>query len=234
MKSILIVDDEKEILDSLRSILENEGYVVYTAESATMADQIIKSSKKIDLILLDIMMPGENGLDFCKRIHSRENISIIIASASNDEVDQILSYEFGAKNYISKPFNKKLLLAKLKSILSVHKSNDYRYIIFNGFVFDTLMRTIKNKQDIVYNLSMIEYTVLSLLIDNVYEFVNREELFQAVYNCSYDGYSRKIDVAISKLRRKIGDEEKNIIVTSSQNGYSLNIDIQKLNSIKNN
>ncbi|AJI74916.1 hypothetical protein BZ13_1232 [Francisella philomiragia subsp. philomiragia ATCC 25015] len=231
MKSILIVDDEKEILNSLRYILENEGYNIYTAESTVKAERIIESFKEIDLILLDIMMPGENGLDFCKRLRSRKNINIIIASASNDEIDQILSYEFGAKNYISKPFNKKLLLAKVKSILSANKVEEYRYVTFNGFVFDTLMKTIKNEQDIVYNLSMIEYSILSLLIDNVYEFVNRDDLFQAVYNCPYDGYSRKIDVAISKLRKKIGDKEKNIIVTSSQNGYSLNIELQKSNTI---
>ncbi|MFV9978772.1 MAG: response regulator transcription factor [Francisella endosymbiont of Hyalomma asiaticum] len=107
---------------------------------------------------------NESGLDFCKRICSQKGINIIIATASNDEIDQILAYEFGAKDYISKPFNRKLLLTKIKTNVNSSLIRS-RYLFFDGVVFDTLEKTIKNKQDILYQLSNIEYKILLLLTE---------------------------------------------------------------------
>ncbi|APD50982.1 response regulator transcription factor [Francisella hispaniensis] len=228
MKSILVVDDEKEIRINIRDLLEKEGYKVYIADSAETAERIL-NSEKIDLMLLDIMMPNESGLDFCKRICLQKNINIIIATASNDEIDQILAYEFGAKDYISKPFNRKLLLAKIKTTINSGLIR-CRYLFFDGVVFDTLEKTIQNKQDILYQISNIEYKILLLLTENVYSFVNRDKISEAVYNRPYDGYSRSIDVTISKIRKKINDKDKVTILTSSQNGYSLNKEVKKFAS----
>ena len=228
MKNILVVDDEKVIRNNLKDILEKEGYKVYIAASTEAADRIL-SIERINLMLLDIMMPNENGLDFCKRICSKKNINTIIVTASSDEVDQILAYEFGAKNFIFKPFNIKLLLVKIKTIINSNIAY-FRYLYFDGIIFDILEKTIHNKQDIFYQLNNIEYKILLLLAENAYNFVNREILFKTVYNRSYDGYSRNIDITISKIRKKINDKSKIIIITSSQNGYCLNKTVKKFSS----
>lgn len=227
MKSILVVDDEEAIRIGLKEALEREGYEVFVARSAYSAEHIL-NIEKVDLMLLDIMMPNENGLDFCKRICSKRNIDVIIATASNDEVDQVLAYEFGARNYISKPFNLKILFAKIKNIMKYN--NVYRYLFFDGTVFDTLEKSIINKQGVFYQLTNTEYEVLILLAENSHNFVNRDILFQKIYNYPYDGCSRNIDIIISKIRKKMNDKNKTIIVTSSQKGYSLNKTIKKFTS----
>ena len=225
MKNILVVDDEKVIRINLKDILERAGYKVYIAGSAKEAECIL-NSKEINLILLDIMMPNENGLDFCKRICSTKKINTIIATASDDEIDQVLAYEFGAKNYISKPFNIKLLLAKIKTVINCDVSF-FRYLFFDGVIFDALEKTIRNKQDIIYQLNNVEYKILLLLIENVYSIVSRNTLFQVIYNRNYDGYSRNIDISIGKIRKKINDNKKTIIITNSNYGYSLNKEVKK-------
>jgi two-component system OmpR family response regulator len=225
MNSILIVDDEKDIRDNLAELLKDYGYEVYTADSAQSASEMINNTK-IDLVILDIMMPAENGLDFCKRLYQDKRINIIIASASNDEFDQVLAYEFGAKDYISKPFNKKLLLAKIKSTIN-NELPSTRYIVFDQILFDTLEKTVCTPKGVTFNLNLNEHNLLLALSNNKFQFISREILFQIIYNRPYDGLSRNIDVLISKIRKKINDVDKTIILTSFQHGYTLNKDIYK-------
>ncbi|WP_151193507.1 response regulator transcription factor [Cysteiniphilum sp. JM-1] len=222
-KLILIVDDDKEICSYIEQILRTEGYFVRVAYNATEAEILIESDKP-DLVLLDIMMPGESGIDFCRRIYDLYQMPIMMLTASSELVDEVLAYEFGADNYLSKPFNRKLLLAKIKHMLrrfSNTKDKSVRYFIFEDCALDLYEKTLISKEGVVKDLSLSEYKILLALIKSQGKILTRDDLIRHIYHRDFDGYNRAIDVSISRLRRKLGgDARKNkFIKTISGFGY---------------
>ncbi|WP_192484279.1 MULTISPECIES: response regulator transcription factor [Cysteiniphilum] len=222
-KVILVVDDDKEICSQLAEILKRESYLVRRAHDTLSAELAIKTHHP-DLMLLDIMMPGESGIDFCRRVHESYKTPIIMVTASSELIDEVLAYEFGADDYICKPFNSKLLLAKIKTALRHYghsKSVDVRYILFNGWAVDMAEKNLVSPEMRVKELALSEYKLLIALIQHQGQILSRDELIRAVYNREFDGYNRAIDVAISRIRKKFGDtgEDKRIIKTVSGYGY---------------
>ncbi|SHE90151.1 two-component system, OmpR family, response regulator VicR [Caldanaerobius fijiensis DSM 17918] len=220
---ILIVDDEKPIVDILCFNLQKEGYSVITAYDGHEA---IKKAfdEKPDLILLDVMLPGVDGFGVCKSIRSKMKTPIIMLTAKDDEVDKVLGLELGADDYVTKPFSMRELLARIKANL--------RRTIMNGDVSDGQVITAGDlkidflKYEVVKNgrvldLTSREFELLKFLVTNKNQIFSRETLLEKVWGYEYYGDIRTVDVTIRRLREKIEDDPSNprYIYTKRGVGY---------------
>ncbi|WP_194190264.1 response regulator transcription factor [Clostridium chrysemydis] len=225
---ILIVDDEENILELLRFNLENSGYDVIGASNGIDALKLVKE-KRPKLVLLDIMLPGMDGLDVCKEIKKDKdlkNTSIIMLTAKGEELDKILGLELGADDYMTKPFSIRELLARVKAVLrrtnvvDVKEENFYekgrikidfeRYeVLINGEKIDTTLK---------------EFELLEMLIKNRGKILNREILLEKIWGYEYIGETRTVDVHIRYLRKKIEEDDKapKFIETIRGVGYRFN------------
>lgn len=219
MNTVLIIDDDQEIRESLGLLLEQNNIKTITAESSFEAEKIIKKNK-IDLILLDIMMPKESGLDFCKRIAPEIEIPIIMLTALDNDFDRIISFEIGAFDYINKPFEPRLLIAKIKSILNTltKKKHEYQKIHFDNWTLDLISYALINSHaNIEHRLSYVETLTLKLLLDENHQLLSRDYIIQKIYSRGYNPEDRTVDLIISRLRKKL--EPENVIQTIYGRGY---------------
>ncbi|WP_116963570.1 response regulator transcription factor [Fastidiosibacter lacustris] len=236
-KNVLIVDDDNEMITLLKNLLINNAYLVDTAKSLSEALSILL--KKIpDIIILDVMLPDGNGIDICRQIRSQHNIPIIMLTAIDSDTKKILSYEFGACQYITKPFNAEVLLAQIKSALRTY-SVDYkdasnkRYIHFENLVLDFFDRVLIDQNGISIELSNSEYDLLKILIENNRNIISRDDVTRAIYNREYDGCDRAVDVVIGRLRKKVEKDTANpkIIKTIHGVGYIMVADVHYSDTI---
>jgi len=222
-KKIFAVDDEKDIREILKVNLINEGYEVFTFSSAEDAREGIKN-KIPDLILLDIMMDGLDGLDFCKELRSSqstENIPVIFLSAKSDEFDKVLGLELGGDDYMTKPFSIKELKSRIKAILrrtsSAPKEKNKSIINYKGVELNTDQYSLKvDMEDI--KLTKTEFNILALFMNNPGKIFTRDNIIDSVRGHDVFVVDRTIDVHIMNLRKKLGPY-KNIITTFSGVGY---------------
>jgi DNA-binding response OmpR family regulator len=222
--SILIVDDDIEIRKLISVLLIQNGFVCSTAGNTVEAESILKL-KNHHLMLLDIMLPGENGLSFCQRIHSQYKIPIIMISALNNEFEQILAHEYGADDYILKPFNTNLLIAKVKRALkrlSLENSDtdNYEYAESDQWKVNLTNRyLIKNGLRI--DLSAIEYSLLYIFLQHPNKPFSRDNLMQKLHGKNCGVFDRSIDITISRLRKKIENDRSSpeVIKTLHNHGY---------------
>ncbi|WHN64550.1 response regulator transcription factor [Cysteiniphilum sp. QT6929] len=225
-KRIIIVDDDLIIRQELKHILEREQYDVQHAANPPAADEIL-TSFAADLMILDLNMPGfENGKYYCRRICESLNIPIIIITASDDEIDEILSYELGALHFMHKPFNTRLLIAKIRNILSIaykpktHTEKSLWRIDSKTF---TLSRH-DTEQSISINKN--EYLLLSYLNDNHSEAKSQHDIAQVIYNRPIAADDRIISTLISRLRQKLESIASDDLIVSMRGiGYSLKSNI---------
>ncbi len=213
-KKLLVVDDEPVILKSLTYSLEQENYEITTATDGLEALKLALEME-FDLVVLDLMLPKMDGLEVCKKIRESSLVPIIILTAKGDDSSKLLGLEFGADDYLTKPFNILELKARIKAILRrtqigecVSKSN---IVKVDGFTINTLGRKVRlGEKDI--NLTAKEFDLLLLLASNKGKVYSREELLEIIWGYEYFGDVRTVDVHIRRLREKI---EKN----SSQPEY---------------
>ena len=237
-KTILIVDDEKMILNLLAHNLEKEGYNVIEASDGLEAVNIAQE-KKIDLILLDVMLPKLDGLSVCKRIKNMMNIPILMVTAKDDELDKILGLELGADDYITKPFNIRELLARVKdnlrkydivsNIEKVHQDNQNKEIsnitrtniITIGALTLDLDRFEAMINNQIVDLTLREFEVLRFLAQEPGQVVTRETLLEKVWGYEYFGDIRTVDVTVRRIREKIEEDTSNprILITKRGVGY---------------
>ena len=237
-KTILIVDDEKMILNLLAHNLEKEGYNVIEASDGLEAVNIAQE-KKIDLILLDVMLPKLDGLSVCKRIKNMMNIPILMVTAKDDELDKILGLELGADDYITKPFNIRELLARVKdnlrkydivsNIEKVHQDNHNKEIsnitrtniITIGALTLDLDRFEAMINNQIVDLTLREFEVLRFLAQEPGQVVTRETLLEKVWGYEYFGDIRTVDVTVRRIREKIEEDTSNprILITKRGVGY---------------
>ena len=235
-KTILIVDDEKMILNLLAHNLEKEGYNVIEASDGLEAINIVQE-KKVDLILLDVMLPKLDGLSVCKRIKNMINIPILMVTAKDDELDKILGLELGADDYITKPFNIRELLARVKAnlrkyniVASVDKKQDNNKeennikrtnIVTVGALTLDLDRFEVMINNQVVDLTLREFEVLRFLAQEPGQVVTRETLLEKVWGYEYFGDIRTVDVTVRRIREKIEVDTSNprILVTKRGVGY---------------
>ena len=224
---ILLVDDELDIINFISPYLANENFEVY---SVTSADEAMKcvNSEKIDLAILDIMLPGMSGLDMCREIRSKYNFPIIILTAKNTEIDKINGLTLGADDYITKPFLPLELVARVKAQLRRYKrygneQKDDDIIVHNGLVLNVKTHEcILNEKPII--LTPTEFSILYILCQKIGQVVSAEDLFHQIWKDEYYSKSNNtITVHIRHLREKMGDsfEEPKYIKTIWGCGYKI-------------
>lgn len=223
---LLVVDDESNIVDILRFNLEKEGYAVYTAENGKIGYQVFKQENP-DLLLLDIMMPELDGLGLCKMIREESNVPIIMLTARAEEVDKVLGLEFGADDYITKPFSVRELVARVKANLRRQnmdeKSQPDKILRLGRLEIDTIQyKVTKDKAEI--NLTVREYELLKFLMEQGNQIFTREQLLEQVWGYEYYGDVRTVDVTVRRLREKIEDDpgHPTYIETKRGVGYYFN------------
>ncbi|HOP16206.1 MAG: response regulator [Chromatiaceae bacterium] len=205
---ILIVDDEPELRGLLTTYLSKEGYDVTAVEDGTALDRFL-SEQVVDLVILDLMLPGEDGLSIGRRLRQQKNLPIIILSARGEELDRIVGLEMGADDYLTKPFNPRELLARIRSVLrrcdvvdggdSTPKDNK---LTFGAFRLDVQThRLSRNDQDIP--LTTGEFTLLRIFLTHPNRVLSRDTLLEMSKGYDRSPMDRSIDVCVGRLRRKI-------------------------------
>lgn len=210
MHKILVVDDERSILDLLEMILKREQFQVATASDGKSAMALFDSFNP-DLVLLDLMLPDANGHDLCREMTRKRNIPIIMLTAKNDIVDKVLGLELGADDYITKPFDTRELIARIKAVLRRLEKNDASHekvIRHLDLIVDLENRTV-TKGGKPIELTLKEYKLLEILITNPRKVFAREELLQQVWGYDFMGDTRAVDICVTRLRKKIEDDSSN-------------------------
>lgn len=228
-ETVLVVEDEKEIADLIEIYLSNDGYQVLKAYNGTDALDIL-SKEVIHLVVLDIMMPGIDGLEVCRRIRADNNIPILMLSAKSEDMDKILGLSIGADDYLTKPFNPLELLARVKSQLRRYlnlnpKNNgnaDNSIITIKGLAIDKNSHKVELYGEEI-NLTPTEFDILLLLAKNIDKVLSAEQIFKGVWKELYYEGNNTVVVHIRRLREKIEENprEPKIIKTVWGVGYKI-------------
>jgi len=223
-KKILLVDDEPLILKGLKYSLEQDGY---QTDSAMDGEEALKKffAGNYDLILLDVMLPGVDGIEVCQRVRERSNVPIIMLTAKGEDMDKILGLEYGADDYMTKPFNILEVKARIKSIFRrsqpVQETAEERRIVrVHDLEVNCQSRTVTLGGEVV-RLTAKEFDLLQLLITHRGKVYDREELLESVWKYDYMGEVRTVDVHIRRLREKIERDSSKLefILTKWGVGY---------------
>ena len=216
-KMILIVDDESRIRKLIKDFIEQEEYsVLEAADGEEAVEQFESNINKVKLVILDVMMPKQDGWSALRQIRQISNVPVIMLTARSEE-----GYELGVDEYVSKPFSPKILIAKIKAILQRTSPKEIEKKNYDGIEIDTEGRniTVDGKQ---IELSLREYELLKYLLDNENVALSRDKILNNVWNYDYYGDSRTIDSHIKKIRHKLGKKGK-YIKTMRGVGYKFEI-----------
>ena len=223
---ILIVDDSREIRDVISRYLRANGYRVSVAENALAARRILKTNG-IDLAVLDVMMPGEDGLALCRGLRAEGSLPVIMLTARGEDVDRIVGLEMGADDYLAKPCNPRELLARIAAVLRRSKGASRTGELgasrmrFGKWVLDMGQRELVGENGVALPLSSGEFRLLVVFLERPRMALSREQLLDLTRGRSLEPFDRSIDSAISRLRRKIEDDARapRIIKTVYGGGY---------------
>ncbi|MGN0379635.1 MAG: response regulator transcription factor [Butyrivibrio sp.] len=204
-QKILVVDDESRMRKLVHDFLQRKGYQVLEAENGEKAIDIFCSEKEIDLIILDVMMPKMDGWQVCREIRKMSKVPIVMLTARADEQDELLGFELGVDEYISKPFSPKILTARVEAILRRSGGGEETDVItINGIELDKVAHTVKVDGQPV-ELSFKEFELLLYFMENKGIALSREKILNNVWNYDYFGDARTIDTHVKKLRSKLGE-----------------------------
>ena len=203
---VLVVDDESRMRKLVKDFLTREGYAVLEAGDGMEAMDIFYEDKEIALVILDVMMPKMDGWQVCREIRETSKVPIIMLTARGDERDELLGFELGVDEYISKPFSPKILVARVEAILRrTGQSNPDEILSAGGIVIDKAAHqaTVDDKP---MDLSFKEFELLTYFLENEGIALSREKILNSVWNYDYFGDARTIDTHVKKLRSKMGDK----------------------------
>jgi len=229
-QKIVIVDDDAEIRRLLGQFLGKYGFDVALAKNGEEMDSVLAQGP-VDCVILDIMMPGEDGFECCKRLRKTSTVPIIMLSAAGDETDRIVGLEMGADDYLPKPFNPRELLARIKAILRRTETvsdftgtivtNKDDIVTFEQWTLDMGMRRLISPEGLDVDLTAGEYSLLVAFVENPKRVLSRDQLLECTHNRSAGPFDRTIDVQVSRLRQKIEEDPKSpkIIKTVRGGGY---------------
>jgi two-component system OmpR family response regulator len=232
--TILIVDDDRDIRQLLAEYLDNNGYATLMAnDGVAMWAALEKTS--IDLIVLDLNMPGEDGLTLCRNLRAKSSIPVIMLTARSEPLDRILGLEMGADDYLPKPFEPRELLARIRSVLrrtlaSPYQENDTpQKILFAGWTLDVIARHLISPDEMIIALSGSEFKLLTIFLNQANEVLNRDQLLNLTQGRDADPFDRSIDIQISRLRQKLREDARSpqIIKTVRNGGYVLAVNVIK-------
>lgn len=206
--SALIVDDDIKLVQLLKTYFDKEGFITYTANDGLAAMQEVRQ-RKPDIMILDLMLPGLDGWDVCRRIRRDNDIPIIMLTARDEESDRLVGLEIGADDYVSKPFSPKEVVARAKVILRrTHKEVVQQGVIkAGGLTIDLERHQVMNGTQLV-DLTPTEFKLLEVLADNAGKVFSRLQIVEQTQGYTFEGYERTIDAHIKNLRRKLEDNPK--------------------------
>ncbi|CDZ70487.1 response regulator [Neorhizobium galegae] len=230
---VVVVDDHSDIRDLVRQYLEQQGYKVSVAESGSVLRRVLEHHT-VDLIILDIMMPGEDGLSVCRQVRATLDVPIIFLTAMAEDTDRILGLELGADDYLVKPFNFRELLARVRAVLrraanpaTPAAARQSKKLRIAGWRVDMGRQEISGENGVGIPLSTAEFRLLKVFIERPGMILSREQLLDLTTGRSADIFDRSIDNQVSRLRKKIEENPKNpsIIKTHWGGGYSLSVEV---------
>lgn len=219
--TILVIDDDEKLNRILKRFLKDYGYEVYAAVDA---DEGLKKARAVqpDLIILDIMLPGMNGFGVCKRIRESSAVPIVMLTARGDVMDKVVGLELGADDYLPKPFEPRELVARIQAVLRrVQNTGSDRRRCFGPLTIDFHRRqAFLNDREV--DLTTSEFAVLDLLVRHAGKVLDRDEIMQALRGTDSEHFNRVVDVTMSRLRQKLGDDPKHpqFIKTVWGTGYT--------------
>lgn len=230
---IAIVDDDLQIRGLLSSYLQGSGFHATAVADGKALDRLL-NSKRVDLLVLDPVLPGEDGLSICRRFHAEERVPVIIVTARRSERDRIQGLEIGAQDYIAKPFNPRELLARIRNVLgrwdlgaprSTPKPERYR---FANWTLDTISRCLIDRDGKTQALAGSEFRLLEALASNGNQVLSRDRLMELTRGRDIGAFDRSIDVRISRLRRLLHEDarEPSIIKTVYGEGYVIGVRVE--------
>jgi len=233
---ILLVEDARDIREPLARYFREHNYRATTAQDAASARKVMKSAA-IDLVVLDIMMPGEDGLSLCRSIRETTQIPVILLTARGEEVDRIIGLEMGADDYLAKPFSPRELLARIRSILrrtrglpAERGGSAVQQVRFAGWTLDLAARQLVAPDGVVVALSGAEFKLLSVFVEHPNRVLDRNQLMDLTVGRDGSPFDRSIDVQVSRLRLRLRDDarEPRIIKTVRNEGYVLAAVVERL------
>jgi two-component system OmpR family response regulator len=230
---VLIVDDDRRIRTELARFLHEHGLRVTQAQDGMQMFAALQAGR-FDLIVLDIMMPGEDGLSLCRRVRSESDVPIILLTAMSTDTDRVVGLELGADDYVTKPFNPRELLARVRAVLrrmslssSAPLSRERSAFRFAGWTLDAKRRTLLSPDGVLTDLTSSEYDLLLAFVEYPQRTLSRDQLLDLAHGRASHVFDRSIDVQVSRLRRKIevNPQEPVIIKTVRNEGYILTADV---------
>ncbi len=225
-KKILIADDEARLRKLVADFLKKEGFQVVEAGDGAQAMELFAKETKIDLVILDVMMPYYDGWVVCHHIRKTSAVPIIMLTAKSEESDQIFGFEIGADEYISKPFSPSILTARVKALL--RRADNFSFnkaiIAYHGLVIDKKRHSVLVDGEVI-ELSPKEYELLVYLADNEGVALSRDQILNSVWDYDYFGDARTVDTHIKKLRMKLNEKGKFL---QTVRGFGYRFEVEKL------
>jgi len=231
---LLLVDDEAALREPLAEYLSRQGFCVTEADSAALARTHLRDNAP-DLVLLDIMMPGEDGLSLCRHLVETRHIPVILLTAKGEATDRIVGLEIGADDYVVKPFEPRELVARIRSVLrragrGAPPPEEHEAYEFEGWRLDPLKRRLTDSEGAVVPISSAEFRLLAALLDHPRQVMDRDRLLDLVQGREAHLFDRAVDNQVSRLRRKIEVDSRNpqLIQTVWGGGYMLAADVRRI------
>lgn len=231
---LLLVDDEAALREPLGEYLSRQGFEVLQSSSAAEARSRLRDGK-FDLVLLDIMMPGEDGLSLCRHLVEAHDIPVIFLTARGEATDRIVGLEIGADDYVVKPFEPRELVARIRSVLrrsarGAAMPDENEAFAFEGWVLDPLKRRLVDQEGAVVAISSVEFRLLMAFLEHPRQVLNRDRLLDMVQGREAHLFDRAVDNQVSRLRRKIETDSRNpqLIQTVWGGGYMLATDVKRI------
>ena len=231
-RHILVVDDDAELREQISHYLTEHGFEVHGAENGRAMEEVL-ASEPIDLIVLDLMLPGEDGLSICRRLSGAGGPAIIMLSAMGEEIDRVLGLELGADDYLPKSSSPRELVARVRAVLrrqdevrggSPRKGTAYHFM---GFTLDSVRRRLRAPNGVTVLLTGGEYALLQVLLEHPQRILSRDQLLDMTRGADAEVFDRAIDVQISRLRRKLDDPAAQVIKTCRGAGYLLDCPVTR-------
>ncbi|PZQ00202.1 MAG: DNA-binding response regulator [Variovorax paradoxus] len=235
---LLLVDDDREIRDLVSAYLQKNGLRVTTVPTGRHMRQALETAGPFDLVILDLMLPGEDGLTLCRDLRAGKHkaLPIIMLTARGDEADRVLGLEMGADDYLAKPFAARELLARVKSVLrrtrmlppNLRSSDEARFLAFGDWRLDTVERVLLDREGTVVSLSGAEYRLLRVLVDHAQKVLTRDQILSITQGREAELFERSIDLMVSRLRKCLGDDarEPRYIKTVRSEGYVFAVQVE--------